>query len=161
MPVEKVVLNASPFILLCNSELEFILPKLFSKIVIPVAVWQEVETGSHLDRAAQRLSDLVWLGKESITPVPDVVRWDLGVGETEVLSFAIRHNDYTPIVDDLLAKKCARSLGLQTMGTGTILILAKERGLIRSVEHSLRELQRIGLWISEPIIQMLKFEAGE
>lgn len=39
MPVEKVVLNASPFILLCNSELEFILPKLFSKIVIPVAVW--------------------------------------------------------------------------------------------------------------------------
>jgi len=161
MPVEKIVLNASSFILLCNGELDFILPKLFTEIVIPAAVWQEIVGGSHLDRAAQRLSDLAWLKKESITLVPDVVRWDLGVGETEVLSFAIKHSAYTPVLDDVLAKKCAKSLDIQTMGTGTILILAKERGLIESVEHSLRELQKIGLWISEPIIQMLKREAGE
>ena len=29
MPVEKIVLNASPLILLCNSELSFVLPELF------------------------------------------------------------------------------------------------------------------------------------
>jgi hypothetical protein len=39
MPVAKVVLNASPLILLCNSELDFILPQLFTEIVIPDAVW--------------------------------------------------------------------------------------------------------------------------
>ena len=61
----------------------------------------------------------------------------------------------------MLAKKCARSLGIQTMETGTILILAKEDGLIESVEQSLRKLQNAGLWISEPIIQMLKRKAGE
>jgi predicted nucleic acid-binding protein len=161
MPVEKIVLNASPLILLCNSELAFILPELFTEIVVPEAVWQEIMGGPHTDQAAQMLPKLDWLKKESVNPVLDVIRWDLGVGETKVLSFAIKHSDYTPVLDDLLAKKCARSLGIQTMGTGAILILAKERGLIESVEQSLRKLQNVGLWISEPIIQLLKHKAGE
>jgi predicted nucleic acid-binding protein len=61
----------------------------------------------------------------------------------------------------MLAKKCARSLGLSTLGTGSILILAKERGLIESVEQSLRTLQNVGLWITESVIQILKEQAGE
>ncbi len=161
MPVEKIVLNASPLILLCNGELDFILPKMFTEIIVPEAVWQEIVSGSHLDRAAQLLPELVWLKKESVVPVPEIIRWDLGVGETEVLSFAAKHSDYTPVVDDMLAKKCARALGIETMGTGAILILAKEQGLIESVEQSLRKLQNVGLWISEPIIQLLKRKAGE
>lgn len=161
MPVGKIVLNASPLILLCNSQLSFVLPALFSEIVVPEAVWQEVVSSSHLDRAAQMLPELAWLKQEAIIPVPDVVRWDLGLGETEVLSFAVQHSSYTPVLDDMLAKKCARSLGIQTMGTGTILILAKERGLIESVEQSLRALQNAGLWVSESVIQLLKHKAGE
>lgn len=161
MPAEKIVLNASPLILLCNGELDFVLPELFTEIIVPEAVWQEIVEGPHLDRAAQMLPGLDWLKKESVTPVPDVIRWDLGIGETEALSFAVEHSDYTPVLDDILAKKCTRSLGIQTIGTGAILILAKERGLIESVEQSLRTLQNMGLWISEPIIQMLKRKAGE
>jgi len=161
MHVEKIVLNASPLILLCNAELDFILPELFAEIIVPETVWQEIVGGPHVDRAAQLLPELAWLKKEPINPVPDVIRWDLGMGETEVLSFAVKHSDYTPVLDDILAKKCARSLGIQTIGTGAILILAKEQGLIESVEQSLRTLQNVGLWISESIIQMLKRQAGE
>lgn len=112
MPVEKVVLNTSPLILLCNGELEFILCSLFTEIVTPEAVWEEIVSGSHLDRAAQLLPELAWLQKEAVDSVPEVVRWDLGPGETEALSFALRHSDYTPVVDDMLAKKCANSLGI-------------------------------------------------
>ncbi len=53
MPVDKVVLNASPLILLCNSELAFILPKLFTEIVVPEAVWQEIVGGPHVDQATK------------------------------------------------------------------------------------------------------------
>ena len=49
----------------------------------------------------------------------------------------------------MLAKKCVRSLGLSTLGIGSILILAKERGLIESVEQSLQTLHNADLWISE------------
>jgi predicted nucleic acid-binding protein len=161
MPVTKIVLNASPLILLCNGELEFILPQLFTEAIVPEAVWQEIVGGSHLDRTAQMLSNLTWLKKSNIVTVPAVVRWDLGLGETEVISFAASHRDYTPVIDDMMAKKCARSFGISTIGTGAILILAKENGLIKSVEQSLRKLRDLGLWISEPIIQLLKSEAGE
>ncbi len=161
MLVDKIVINASPLILLCNSDLSFILPELFSKIVVPNAVWDEIIKGSHLDKASQMLPELGWLKKESIAPAPDILRWDLGVGETDVLSFALEHSTYTPVLDDSLAKKCAWSLDIPTMGTGTILILAKENGLIASVEESLRKLQNAGLWISESVIQMLKDKAGE
>lgn len=161
MPVANIVLNASPLILLCNSDLSFVLPELFTEIVVPEAVWQEIMNGSHRDRAVQMLPGLDWLKKENVNLVSDVVHWDLGAGETEVISFAVNHSGYTPVLDDMLAKKCARSLGLSTLGTGSILILAKERGLIESVEQSLRVLQNVGLWITEPVIQMLKQRAGE
>jgi len=35
MPVEKIVINASPLILLCNSNLAHLLPELFRDIVLP------------------------------------------------------------------------------------------------------------------------------
>jgi predicted nucleic acid-binding protein len=161
MPVGKIVLNASPLILLCNGELDFILPELFSEIVVPNAVWHEIINGSYSDRAAQQLPQLNWLKRQATIPVADVVHWDLGAGETEVLSFAAQHNDYTAVLDDMLAKKCAKSLGLQTIGTGTLLILAKEQGLIQSVGQSLSALQNVGLWVSAAIMQMLKKQAGE
>jgi len=39
---DGIVINASPLIVLFKSELEFVLPGLFKKIVVPEAVWQEV-----------------------------------------------------------------------------------------------------------------------
>lgn len=117
--------------------------------------------GSALDRAAQVLPSLSWLRRVPSRALAEVIRWDLGMGETEVLSFARLNSDYTPVVDDLLAKKCAHSLGIPTIGTGTVLILAKEQRLIASVEQALRHLQEAGLWISESVIEMLKRQAGE
>ena len=161
MLVDKIVINASPLILLCNSDLSFVLPELFPEIIVPDAVWEEILNGSHLDLAAKMLPKLDWLKRAHITPSSDILRWDLGMGETDVLSFSLKNSDYTPVLDDMAAKKCAWSLGMPTMGTGTILILAKENGLIESVEESLAKLQYAGLWISESVIQMLKAKAGE
>lgn len=120
MFVGKIVLNASPLILLCNSKLDFVLPELFHEIVIPNAVWREIMAGPQIDRAVRQLPNLPWLKQISSAPEPDILRWDLGVGETEVLSFVFRRHDYTAVLDDLLAKKCASSLGLPTIGTGAI-----------------------------------------
>ena len=38
MPVTNIVLNASPLILLCNSDLSFVLPELFTEIVVNIAL---------------------------------------------------------------------------------------------------------------------------
>lgn len=161
MQPAKIVINASPLILLCNSDLEFLLPELFSEIVVPTAVWHEISSGPHVDKAAQKLPNLTWLTRVGAVSIDDIVRWDLGIGETEVLSYAMQNKSFIPVLDDVLAKKCARALGVPTLGTGSILIIAKQRGLITSVEHALRQLQHAGLWISENVIQLLKQKAGE
>lgn len=161
MPVEKIVINASPLILLCNSDLAQIVPELFTDIVVPEAVWQEIVNGPHQDRAAQLLPTLEWLDKQQVAPRPDVIRWDLGDGETAVLSFAATHPGYTPVLDDMAAKKCAASLGLATLGTGSLMILAKDHRLIDSVEDAMLRLRNAGLWISNAVIDLLKAQAGE
>ncbi len=41
--MECVVVDASPLILLCKTELDFLLPSLFSHIAVPVGVLSEIE----------------------------------------------------------------------------------------------------------------------
>ena len=65
------------------------------------------------------------------------------------------------MLDDSAAKKCAISLNIQTLGTGSILILAKEKGIIDSVEQSLIKLRDSGMWISDSMIRTLKERARE
>lgn len=161
MPAERIIVNASPLILLCNSDLSFILPNLFTEIFVPDAVWNEIHNSPRIDKATEIIHTLDWLKHISVNVVEEVVRWDLGDGETEVLSFAYRHKNYTALVDDLAAKKCARSVNIPVLGTGSTLILAKERGLLPSVERALLSLCHAGMWISDEIIHLLKQQAGE
>jgi predicted nucleic acid-binding protein len=88
--------------------------------------------------------------------------WNLGDGETEVLSWALNNkNQYRALIDDRAARNCAKTLGLSMLGTGGILVLAKRRGLIDSVGKTLIKLQDVGLYISEEIVFLLKKQAGE
>jgi predicted nucleic acid-binding protein len=60
---------------------------------------------------------------------PRVAAWNLGDGETSVLSYALENPDCRAVVDDAEARRCARTLGIRTLGTGGVLVLAKQRGL--------------------------------
>ncbi len=161
MPVNNIVINTSPLILLFNSDLAFILPAMFNEIVVPDAVWNEIVNSKSYDIAKQSLPDASWIKTVSATPVKEVVRQRLGKGETEVIGFAFKNRDYTPMLDDKAAKKCSMALGLHTLGTGSVLILAKENGIIDSVEKCLIKLRHSGMWISDEIIHLLKRKAGE
>lgn len=162
MPIEKVVINASPFILLCKSGLIELLPELFSEICMPERVSMEIIAGG--DIAAEKLYDYeeVWLESYLVVVSEEVLVWNLGDGETDVLSLAFANKKtHTALVDDRAARKCAETLNIKTLGTGGILVLAKKRGLINSVGESIKKLQSVGLYISDEIIELLKKQAGE
>ncbi|MDZ7954701.1 hypothetical protein [Nostoc sp. DedQUE09] len=57
-----------------------------------------------------------------------VAAWDLGKGESQVLSLALKNSDCAAIVDDRAARRCGQALGITTIRTGGLLILAKRRG---------------------------------
>lgn len=103
-----------------------------------------------------------WLKHVKVTKVPpEIAVWNLGAGESEVLALTQRRLRHRALLDDAAGRACARTLGIRILGTGGLLILARRRGLIRSVSVALRSLRDAGLWLSPDIEHMLIQQAGE
>ena len=162
MPINRVVINSSPLIALFKSQQAELLPQLFEEIVVPQGVWDEVTAQKPEDVAAKELKSADWIRRVDAVEVSVTISaWDLGKGESEVLSWAASHAGYTAIVDDLAARRCADALGLKVLGTGATLILAKRRGLINQVSPGLQALKGSGLYLSDRLIALLKAQADE
>ena len=162
MFVKRVVINSSPLIVLFKSQQADLLPQLFEEILVPVAVWDEITTSGKDDVPAMQLSTVAWARRVVIDPVtPSVAAWDLGQGESEVLSLALNTPDSVAIVDDRSARRCGQSLGVLTIGTGRVLLLAKQRGLISSVAPRIQALRDAGLWLSDGLVALLEQLAGD
>jgi predicted nucleic acid-binding protein len=124
----KIVINASPIILLHKADLEFLLPALFSSIIIPDGVMNEISVREE-DDVAHKIRSQPNFIICTVALEPLVQAWDLGKGETDVISFAYHDPSYIPVLDDSAAKACCRAFGLRTLGTGAILILGKQNRL--------------------------------
>lgn len=161
MRIEKVVVNSSPLIVLFRSGQADLLPRLFSDIVIPELVYQEVLAGREDDAAKMALPKTSWVNREKVDITLPIAAWNLGNGESAVFSFAIKESGYRAVVDDLAARRCAKTFGIQTLGTGGLLVLAKRRGLIDSVKSRVQRVRDAGLWLSDSVVKLLIREAGE
>jgi predicted nucleic acid-binding protein len=143
---DHAVLNASPMITLCKSGQENLLPQLFGEIVLPGAVWEEVNAGDITDPAVQKLSALILVKRNDTVAIAPVVQaWDLGAGETAVLSYALARPDYVAVIDDTAGRRCARSFNITVIGTLRLIVLAKRRGLIDRIMPGIEALRNAGL----------------
>ncbi|MEF8755917.1 MAG: DUF3368 domain-containing protein [Accumulibacter sp.] len=161
MRIDAAVINASPLITLFRSGQGALLPGLFKQIVVPEAVWQEVVVQGQEDRAARDLSEQPWPVRVDVVSSPRVAAWDLGAGETAVLSHALANPPLRAVIDDMDARRCAQTLGIPMLGTGELLVLAKRRGLLVSVGEGIEKLRASGLWLSDDIVRILETQAGE
>jgi predicted nucleic acid-binding protein len=162
MPIDNVVINASPLIILFKARMEDLIPKLFHNIYVPQAVISEVADVDYEDEPVSGIIDAGWAKQAFIDFIPtDISSWDLGAGESEVLTFAFKNPGFHAIIDDKAARRCAKTIGVKTLGTGGLLILAKRRGLIKTVASGLDKLRQSGLWLSDELRNLLLKEAGE
>lgn len=157
----KITVNASPLIVTVNSGFSFLWEKLFSEILISEAVYKEISLASHKDKTKEWIDSSVIIRKISVTNSSDILEWNLGAGETSVLSYCHQNKEYTAVLDDLSAKKCAITFNIPVLGTGSLLLVAKEFGLIANVRTSLHALKDSGMWISDSIIELISKKAGE
>lgn len=155
MLIERVALIASPLIALYRANLHMLLPQIFPEILVPEAVWAEVVNGTYDDPAAKGLPAATWARKTAVPNRSEVQAWNLGAGETALLSLAFADKRLKVVLDDRAARRCANVFGISTMGTAGVVVIAKRRGLIPSVEQALRQLQTAGLWMSEALISQL------
>lgn len=162
MRIKRVVVNASPLICLSKSGLSDLLLALFPEIVVPDNVYQEITVKGEIDPASVSIfSDKKIKKVRDIDTPSSIVSWDLGAGESSVLSFALKNPDAWAVIDDREARRCAMSLGCRYTGTIGIILLAKRRGVITSVKETLIKLQNAGLWLSDTFIKDICRKAKE
>ena len=75
---------------------------------------------------------------------PRILAWDLGAGETAVLSSALLDPEAVCVLDDRVARDCAAVFHLPTVGTAGVLVRAKRAGLLEAVGPELAALRAAG-----------------
>jgi len=158
---EHWVFNASPLILLGKSgQLEW-LPRL-GTVIIPMAVAVEIQAGSPDDPARKFIETLI--GTESIrdeAASEEILAWDLGAGETAVISWAVKNPDYEAVLDDAAARRCGRVFGVRLRGTLSMVALAKRRGWVPACRPVFAKMLEAGLYVSPALVEQVAESVGE
>lgn len=157
-----LVVDASPLILFTRIDRLDLLVSLAKRLVLPEAVFREIQAGSDRDGTVERLKNLPSILRIDDRPVPKRVRlWDLGAGESQVLAHALEQPGSEVVLDDLAARRCARSLGLSMIGTLGIVILCRHRGVISAARPVIEMLCEAGLRLKPALMEEALAKVGE
>jgi predicted nucleic acid-binding protein len=162
MPDTRVIVNTSPLLYLHQVDCLHVLQQLYTTIVVPPAVRQELETGGSQGVDVPDVGSLSWILIQpvaSATLVPVVV--DLGQGEAEVIALGLQTHDSLLLLDDQLARRIADLHGLQYTGTLGVLVKAKQVGCLSSVGAVIAALRQKGMWLSDAIVSHALRLSGE
>lgn len=145
------VVNASPLIALAKiGQLELLLSP-SRKLIVPEAVADEIRIGPHQDPARIALASGFGGSPTPVAVSPDVIAWGLGRGESAVLCLADERRG-TAILDDRDARRAAKTMGLNVLGTLGVILRARAEGRIESAGVLLKALQHQGLRLDDRLV---------
>lgn len=114
---EPAVTNASPLIFLARGGYLDLLQLTGDRVLVPAPVAREIRARGSEDVTARALEDTHWLEVVDPPDVPSIIQaWDLGPGESAVLAWAYAHVGTEAILDDLAARRCAKTFGIPVRG---------------------------------------------
>jgi predicted nucleic acid-binding protein len=147
--VKAAVINASPLIILARAGLLGLLPKIFSSVVVPRAVWGEVRAGPVEPCFVALLDGAEWLSVVEMTGLSPLAEARLGRGETEVLEYARLHPGVIAVVDDKAARRLADGIRIPLTGTLGVLAAATRAGHIPDFAAATAQVIGAGLYIDK------------
>ncbi len=150
--IERWVVNASPLIVLSKVGHQHLLTELADEVVVPQAVVDEINAGPADDPARNYLAGAPLPVLVTVSD-PLVQAWDLGAGETAVLSYALNHSGWRAVIDDGAARRCAQALDVQLIGTLGVILRARKADLIPSAASVLKALREHGLRLNDAVIR--------
>jgi predicted nucleic acid-binding protein len=157
-----IIVNTSPLQYLHQVGQLDLFPKLFGQIIVPKAVVVELAAGRRLGVSLPTPEALKWIDLRSpASPVGGLLSWDLGAGESAVLSLALEHPGSWVVLDDKLARQAAVHLNLPLLGTAGILLRAKRAGHLDEVRPVLNQLATLGFRLTPETVRNILDLAGE
>lgn len=140
-----------------------LLHDIYEKIIIPQEVYHEVTTGTHPAVNLVQLADWIEIqtisSSEKVSTLKTIT--NLGWGECAAMILAEELEADQLLIDDLEARRVALSRNLKITGTLGILLVAKQLGLITSVQEVLDALITKGKRINPRLYQEILSTAQE
>ena len=159
-----IVVNSTPIILMQKIGHLDLLHKLYDKIFIAQAVYQEIIIdGSDKINGQDFLLANNWIEVINVQNIDakKMFATSLHAGEVETIILAMEKSANLCIFDDLLARKYAERFDLNVTGTLGMLITAKKKNYINLVKPLLDSLAFVGMYISEELYHAVLSLSGE
>lgn len=157
-----VVVNTTPVIALALIDRLDLLRQLYGEVLVPPAVQNEVLAGGESSIGSVEFAGSAWV---RVTPLRDPGRADLisdlDRGEAEVVALAQELSADLVIIDEFLARRHAKRLGLKVTGTLGVLLKAKESGLVPAIKPLIERLMQGGIHLSGAVVAEALRLAGE
>ncbi|MBD2035637.1 DUF3368 domain-containing protein [Leptolyngbya sp. FACHB-321] len=144
-----VVSDTSPISNLAAIGQLVILQQLYSEVIIPTAVHQELLNSGSEDPAVLAIQTLDWIQIRSVTNAAllQPLQTILDVGEAEVIALAIELTADRLLMDERRGRQQAIQAGLKVTGLLGILLAAKQQKVVTTVKPLLDALIANGFWV--------------
>jgi predicted nucleic acid-binding protein len=161
----KIVSDTGPLIGLAKIDCLPILKDIASGVLIPSVVHRELlgKVGIESERIDKALNDFIRVvDLKPLDPATEEALADLDEGERQAIGLASTFlEDVLLLIDDHAGRSVAEKLNIPTTGLIGILLLAKEKGILKNVSSLIDELRIQGYWISDEVADIAIHLAGE
>jgi predicted nucleic acid-binding protein len=132
-----------------------ILPQLYDRVLIPLAVWEELQRPETPEAVLAWVAQPPpWLEIRPAEKSPDPAVQNLGAGEREAIALAEELHAERLIMDDRAARRVATQRNLTVIGTLGVLVEAVERGLT-DFSDAMARLQQTSFYVSPEVLNHL------
>lgn len=147
----KVICNTTPLISLSAIDSLFLLETIYTSVVVPEAVSEEINQGGRIN--VPDLTSFNW-----IEIIPNILTFEerllfqLDYGERQVILNAIKLQADLVLLDDKVARNIAEYLGINVKGTLGVLVEAKRKNIISSFRDLAIKMREQGIYFSLQLI---------
>jgi len=156
-----IVCDTGPLIALSLIGHLELLQRLYPRVVVPLAVLDEVRAGGPERLGAEAVLAVSWFESTS-DPLPDpLLAAELGSGEAAAIAVAHAISAQL-LLDDRKARRIAMAAyKLRVIGSAGLLVTAKRAGLVPSVRPLLDAMVSRGYYLSQRLVDEATAAAGE
>ncbi|MDE7477525.1 MAG: DUF3368 domain-containing protein, partial [Lachnospiraceae bacterium] len=139
-----VIADTTPLISLMKIEKLELLNKIFGRVYIPEAVYQELTTNSSFESEARQIKKCGYIQVVSVSnrKAVKILRRATGLdlGESEAIVLTDEQQGNLLLMDEVKGRSVAKQMGIRIMGTIGILMIALEKQeidyaeIVRSIE---------------------------
>jgi predicted nucleic acid-binding protein len=138
-----------------------LLESLAASIAVPQSVIREIEAGTESD--ASTGATVSWAKARGIADMMlavSVASWDLGAGESEVITHCLADPSIA-VLDDGEARACAQAHTLPVIGTLGIILRARKQKLVPAARPLIEQLISAGSHLNRELVEQALKQVGE